>query len=127
MNDLTVKVSAVLTQLDIKVLFDGLKCNSKDHTLLIEDETGGNVMIYMLSTNQARSHQRAEWKTISRERYIFSDGKKWIAVENSTGDAWMEDFETMAEAIFWLANANYGADEIRIAANSKKEISHATS
>ena len=126
MNRLTAKVTDVLTQLDIRVMYEGLKCNSKDHTLIIEDETGGNVMIYMLSTNQALNHSINKWKSAKSERYIFSDGKKWIALDHTTGDAWMEEFETMAEEIFWLANNNYGAEEIRDAANPKV-MSHATS
>lgn len=26
----------------------------------------------------------------------------YVAIDNSTGDAWVEDFDTMAEAIAWL-------------------------
>ncbi len=34
--------------------------------------------------------------------YLAYDGKRWIAVDNSTGDAWTEDFRCKFRAIQWL-------------------------
>ncbi len=34
--------------------------------------------------------------------YLAYDGKWWIAVDNSTGSAWTEDFGNQSTAINWL-------------------------
>ncbi len=34
--------------------------------------------------------------------YLAYDGKWWIAVDNSTGSAWTEDFTNQSTAISWL-------------------------
>jgi hypothetical protein len=126
MNQLAAKVSDVVTQLDIKVLYRAAKVDSSNHTLLIEDENGADQVIHMLATNQAKAYSAHEWKTAPEERYIFSDGKKWIAVDHTTGDSWTEEFETFEEALFWLANNNYTPEEVREAYNRNPEVRHAT-
>lgn len=119
MQELSTKVSDVLTQLDINVMYEGLKCNSNDHTLLIQDQRGRNVVIYMLSTNQALKHVMKNWQNAKLERYVFSDGKKWHGVDNTTGEYWFEEFDTMQETLFWLANNEYSAQEVRAAGERK--------
>lgn len=39
-----------------------------------------------------------------KEKYITVDGNRYIAVDNSTGDAWTEEFPNMKDAIDWLNN-----------------------
>ena len=34
--------------------------------------------------------------------YITENEKSWTACDNSTGDAWTEDFKTLTEAVQWL-------------------------
>jgi len=126
MNQLATKVSDVVTQLDIKILYHAAKVDSSNHTLLIEDENGANQVIHMLATNQAKAYGANQWKSAPEKLYIFSDGKKWIAVDHTTGDSWIEEFETFEEALFWLANNNYTPDEVREAYTGTPEVPHAT-
>ncbi len=35
-------------------------------------------------------------------RFLARDGRKWVAVDNSTGDAWAEKFRWKRQAIRWL-------------------------
>ncbi len=35
-------------------------------------------------------------------RFLARNGRKWIAVDNSTGDAWAEEFRWKRQAIRWL-------------------------
>lgn len=71
MIDLTSKVSDVVTQLDIKVLYQAAKVDSSNHTLLIEDENGANQVIHMLATNQAKAYGANQWKSAPEKLYIF--------------------------------------------------------
>ena len=34
--------------------------------------------------------------------FLTKEGRKWIAVDNSTGDAWTEEFYQKHQAIRWL-------------------------
>ena len=34
--------------------------------------------------------------------YLGREGRRWVAVDNSTGEAWTEDFERIDAAICWL-------------------------
>lgn len=34
--------------------------------------------------------------------YILKDGEQWVAIDNSTGDAWTEEFKSKQEAIDYL-------------------------
>lgn len=36
------------------------------------------------------------------DRFLAREGRKWVAVDNSTGDAWTEDFVWKRQAIRWL-------------------------
>lgn len=38
-----------------------------------------------------------------RGRFLTKEGGGWVACDNTSGDAWTEDFETRAEAVGWLA------------------------
>lgn len=38
----------------------------------------------------------------SRGQFIAYENDKYIACDNTTGDAWIEEFETLEEAINWL-------------------------
>ncbi len=34
--------------------------------------------------------------------FLAKEGRKWVAVDNSTGDAWMEEFSRKRQAVRWL-------------------------
>ncbi len=34
--------------------------------------------------------------------FLTKEGHKWVAVDNSTGDAWTEEFSWKRQAICWL-------------------------
>ncbi len=34
--------------------------------------------------------------------FLTKDGRKWVAVDNSTGDAWTEEFSRKRQAVRWL-------------------------
>ena len=34
--------------------------------------------------------------------FLSQSGSQWVAVDNSTGDAWTEDFDSKYQAIHWL-------------------------
>ena len=34
--------------------------------------------------------------------FLAKEGRKWVAVDNSTGDAWTEEFSRERQAIRWL-------------------------
>lgn len=44
--------------------------------------------------------------------YYYSDGK-YIAMDNSRGDAWMEEFDSYGECVLWLLSVvNYEGEVI---------------
>jgi len=34
--------------------------------------------------------------------FLCREGRRWVAVDNSTGDAWTDDFRSKCQAIRWL-------------------------
>ena len=34
--------------------------------------------------------------------FLTKEGRKWVAVDNSTGDAWTEEFSRKHQAVHWL-------------------------
>ena len=34
--------------------------------------------------------------------FLTKEGQKWVAVDNTTGDAWTEEFSQKRQAIRWL-------------------------
>ena len=34
--------------------------------------------------------------------FLTREGRKWVAVDNSTGDAWTEEFRWKHQAVCWL-------------------------
>ena len=34
--------------------------------------------------------------------FLTKDGRKWVAVDNTTGDAWTEEFSRKHQAVRWL-------------------------
>ncbi|NBK18773.1 hypothetical protein [Anaerotruncus sp. 1XD42-93] len=34
--------------------------------------------------------------------FLTKEGRKWVAVDNTTGDAWTEEFSRKHQAIRWL-------------------------
>ena len=37
-------------------------------------------------------------------KFISNETKCWVAIDNSTGDAWTEEFESLELAVIWLIN-----------------------
>jgi len=37
-----------------------------------------------------------------RGRFLAKEGRKWVAVDNSTGDVRMEEFRSKRQAVRWL-------------------------
>ena len=35
-------------------------------------------------------------------RFLAKEGRKWVAVDNATGDAWTEEFPRKRQAVRWL-------------------------
>lgn len=51
---------------------------------------------------------------IGRKEYFISfDDNQWIAVDNTTGDAWTETFESPVLATQWLVDKRLNADDLR--------------
>ena len=34
--------------------------------------------------------------------FLTKEGRKWVAVDNTTGDAWTEEFSRKRQAVRWL-------------------------
>ena len=34
--------------------------------------------------------------------FLTKEGRKWVAVDNTTGDAWTEEFSRKCQAVRWL-------------------------
>ena len=34
--------------------------------------------------------------------FLMKEGRKWVAVDNTTGDAWTEEFSRKRQAVRWL-------------------------
>ena len=34
--------------------------------------------------------------------FLTKEGRKWVAVDNTTGDAWTEEFSQKRQAVRWL-------------------------
>ena len=49
-----------------------------------------------------------EWQnsngTANRNRYITNDNGKIVAIDNTDGDCWVEEFDTIEAAEEWLGN-----------------------
>ena len=54
--------------------------------------------------NKARMHAIIDRYALIG-RYMTREGRKWVACDNTTGDAWVEEFDTMKQAVKWLMNA----------------------
>jgi hypothetical protein len=48
-----------------------------------------------------------------KEHFISFDDNQWIAVDNTTGDAWTETFESPVLATKWLVYKRLNADDLR--------------
>lgn len=43
--------------------------------------------------------------------FFFTENGKYIGIDNSTGDAWTEEFETLEECEKWLKGEDDGIEE----------------
>ena len=50
----------------------------------------------LLSSAEAGGHYEP------RGRYMAKDKEKWIGIDNTTGDAWTEEFSDAAACLAWL-------------------------
>lgn len=46
-------------------------------------------------------------------RFIAFEGSDWIAVDNTTGDAWTETFDSPILATQWLVDKSIDAEDLR--------------
>ena len=54
--------------------------------------------------------------------FYCKDGRVWVAVDNSTGDAWTEEFKSESAARAWLVGAIKSPSErMASAARAKRE------
>ena len=55
-------------------------------------------------------------------RYILPEGRgRWTAIDNSTGDAWTEEFGTFGEAIWWVESLS-GVKEDHLESKSTSNL-----
>ena len=52
-------------------------------------------------------------KYIPRGHFLAREGQRWVAVDNSSGEAWTEDFRQKQQAIRWLNGEFEISDEWR--------------
>lgn len=45
-----------------------------------------------------------------RGLFVQEDGATYIGIDNSTGDAWVEEFPNLTECLMWLAGSDKGED-----------------
>ena len=46
--------------------------------------------------------------------FVFEKGQsKAIAIDNTSADAWFEEFETWTQALTWLINQRLNAEDVR--------------
>lgn len=46
-----------------------------------------------------------------RGLFVQEDGATYIGIDNSTGDAWVEEFPDLAECLMWLADCDKEGEE----------------
>ena len=46
-------------------------------------------------------------------RFISYEGSDWIAVDNTTGDVWIETFDSPVLATQWLVDESLDAEDLR--------------
>lgn len=59
----------------------------------------GRIRIWQVSPERLREILR---QYIPRGLFLAKEGHKWVVVDNSTGDAWTEEFIRKRQAIRWL-------------------------
>lgn len=59
----------------------------------------GRIKIRQISPGRLRETLR---QCIPCGLFLAKDGRKWVAVDNSTGDAWTEEFTRKRQAVRWL-------------------------
>ena len=55
-------------------------------------------------------------------KFYAQDGNTWIAVDNSTGEAWTEEFSSKENAIKWLEDTSLTPEDIEGLTEGKPEI-----
>jgi hypothetical protein len=75
---------------------------------------GDESMLWYLSKKQAGDFIEDWWnhlsggdesalvKKLRGEKIFFQEDGKWIAIDNSTGDAFVEEFSTFNQCVMWL-------------------------
>lgn len=58
-------------------------------------------------------------KPTERGKFLTVEGNQFVAVDNTTGDAWTEDFPKMKDAIDWLN------DKLTITEEYERKIANA--
>ena len=70
----------------------------RDHppTFLIDQESAGRIL--------ESGEEDGKYEPIGR--YYLREGDKWVGIDNSTGDAWTEEFPTKRKCLKWLRGGN---------------------
>lgn len=75
-------------------------------TRYLEITNPGALMYEEISLEQAMtfisSYAKNPKAELSTSRYLAVDNEEWIAIDNSTGDCWVESFKNRSTAISWL-------------------------
>lgn len=57
--------------------------------------------------NWLLSQHKSNWWISQTSGYYFNDGK-WVVFDNSTGDCWVEEFNTEVQCIKYLNGVDHG-------------------
>lgn len=80
----------------IKAAFQRLLGRDHPPTFLIDQESARRIL--------GSREEDGRYEPIGRY-YLQEDGK-WVGVDNSTGDAWTEEFPTKRKCLKWLRGGN---------------------
>jgi hypothetical protein len=80
---------------DVQYILTGKKRGLDVNMLGIEEVSEGTGLHIIRSYNPPDSCGRLG-------KYIYPEGDRWIGIDNSTGDCWVEAFTTRAECVAWL-------------------------
>lgn len=65
---------------------------------------------YVIMSSKDFNREYPEWHiptngkytSFPADKYIIIDGDKFVGIDNSTNDAWVEEFNTLLDAMRWI-------------------------
>jgi hypothetical protein len=82
--------------LTIKTTFKRLLGRDHPPTFLIDQESARRIL--------GSGEDGGEYEPIGR--YYLQENGVWVGIDNSTGDAWTEEFPTKRKCLKWLRGGN---------------------